>query len=64
MRIAWRNPAENTPPPRRPTRIPQRWVVILGVAGAIGAALGVTGDTDVALTMALSVVALLHSVME
>lgn len=64
MRIPWRNPAENTRTPKQPPRLPQRWVVILGLAGVMGVMLGTASNAGTGLTVGLTIVALLHSVMD
>jgi hypothetical protein len=64
MRAPRRNTDEDDGPPRRSDRLPQRWVIILGLGGAAGVALGITADITAGATAGLGVVGLLHAIMD
>ncbi|SEG15220.1 hypothetical protein SAMN04489712_103409 [Thermomonospora echinospora] len=51
-------------PEHPPARLPQRWVVILAVAGVTGAVLAARVDPVTGLTAGLAIVGLLHTVMD
>jgi hypothetical protein len=64
MRVPRRNAEDAGEPPQRSDRLPQRWVIILGLAGVAGLALGLKTDVTAGVTAGLGVVGLLHAIMD
>lgn len=64
MRIPWQRRDEPRSVPSHPVRLPQRWAIILGLAGAATVALSVSANVGAGTTAGLAIVGLLHSVMD
>ncbi|MFC6085606.1 hypothetical protein [Sphaerisporangium aureirubrum] len=64
MRIPWRKPAQGNHSLDQPARLPQRWVVILGLGGHVGLDLSTTMGPGVGLPTGLAAIGLLHSIMD
>ncbi|MFC4530815.1 hypothetical protein [Sphaerisporangium dianthi] len=64
MRIPWRQPAQNAPFSTQPTRLPQRWVLILGLSGNLTTNMTTAMGPGVGLPAGLAAVGLLHSIMD
>ncbi|WP_344950737.1 hypothetical protein [Actinomadura miaoliensis] len=50
--------------PQEPDRLPQRWAIILGIAGVVGVSLAVQVDVAAGATVGTCVIALLHTIMD
>jgi hypothetical protein len=64
MRIPWRGRNDPGGVQPQPVRLPQRWAIILGLAGAGTVALSVSASVGAGATAGLAIVGLLHAIMD
>ncbi|MBC6463454.1 hypothetical protein [Actinomadura sp. HBU206391] len=64
MRIPWRGRDDSREAQPQPVRLPQRWAIILGLAGAGTVALSVSANVGSGATAGLAIVGLLHAIMD
>jgi hypothetical protein len=64
MRLPWNNSYETGTPSSKPTQLPQRWVLILGLASVATVAMSLTVDVVAGAMAGIAIVGLLHKIMD
>ena len=64
MRLPWKDSCETGAPSSKPTQLPQRWVLILGLASIATVAISLTVSVVAGSMAGIAIVGLLHKIMD